>query len=96
MSKVYSDATAALAGLLRPALSQVNVVSAPTVAKDRGIIIEEVTRAAESDYESLITLSITTDAQERSLAGTGFTDGKRRIVEIKNIKVEAEIGPARL
>ncbi len=86
----------ALAGLLRPALSQVNVVSAPTVAKDRGIIIEEVTRAAESDYESLITLSITTDAQERSLAGTVFTDGKPRIVQIKNIKVEAEFAPSML
>ena len=80
----------ALAGLLRPALSAVNVVSAPAVAKERGIVIEEVTRAAESDYESLITLSITTDRQERSVAGTVFTDGKPRIVQIKNIKVEAE------
>ncbi len=86
----------ALAGLLRPALSQVNVVSAPAVAKERGIIIEEVTRAAESDYESLITLSVTTDAQERSLAGTVFTDGKPRIVQIKNIKVEAEFAPSML
>jgi D-3-phosphoglycerate dehydrogenase len=36
--------SSAIAGLLRPMLQEVNVVSAPTVAKDRGIIVEEVTR----------------------------------------------------
>ncbi len=86
----------ALAGLLRPALSQVNVVSAPAVAKERGIVIEEATRAAESDYESLITLTVTTDSQERAVAGTVFTDGKPRIVQIKDIKVDAEFAPAML
>ena len=86
----------ALAGLLRPALSQVNVVSAPAVAKERGIVIEEATRAAESDYESLVTLAVTTDSQERAVAGTVFTDGKPRIVQIKDIKVDAEFAPAML
>ncbi len=86
----------ALAGLLRPALSHVNVVSAPAVAKDRGIVVEEVTRAAESDYESLITLTVKTDAQERSISGTVFTDGKPRIVQIKDIKVDAEFAPSML
>ncbi len=86
----------ALAGLLRPALSQVNVVSAPAIAKERGIVIEEATRAAESDYESLMTLTVTTDSQERALAGTVFTDGKPRIVQIKDIKVDAEFAPAML
>ena len=36
--------SAAVAGLLRPMLHDVNVVSAPIVAKDRGIVVEEVTR----------------------------------------------------
>jgi hypothetical protein len=48
--------SAAIAGLLRPMLEDVNVVSAPIVAKERGIVIEEVTREAEGDYESLITV----------------------------------------
>ncbi len=86
----------ALAGLLRPALSSVNVVSASAVAKERGIAVDEVTRAAESDYESLITLTVTTDAQERSIAGTVFTDGKPRIVAIKDIKVDAAFAPSML
>ena len=63
---------------LRPLLTDVNVVSAPIVAKERGIVIDEVTRAAEGDYESLITLSVTTETQERAVAGTVFQDGKPR------------------
>ena len=47
--------SAAIAGLLRPMLQDVNVVSAPVVAKERGIVVEETRREAEGDYESLIT-----------------------------------------
>ncbi len=58
--------SAAIAGLLRPMLQDVNVVSAPIVAKERGIVIEEVTREAEGDYESLITVTVTTENQTRA------------------------------
>ncbi len=92
--KTRALTAAAIAGLLRPLLSDVNVVSAPIVAKDRGIVIDEVTRAAEGDYESLITLSILSETQERAVAGTVFTDGKPRIVSIKGIKVDAEFAPS--
>jgi len=91
--KTKAITAAAIAGLLRPLLSDVNVVSAPIVAKERGIAIDEVTRAAVGDYESLITLSVTTERQERSVAGTVFHDGKPRIVDIKDIKVDAEFLP---
>ncbi|HRY03910.1 MAG TPA: phosphoglycerate dehydrogenase, partial [Beijerinckiaceae bacterium] len=43
--KTKAITAAAIAGLLRPLLSDVNVVSAPIVAKERGIVIDEVTRA---------------------------------------------------
>ena len=88
--KTKAITAAAIAGLLRPLLSDVNVVSAPTVAKDRGIVIDEVTRAADGDYESLITMAVTTERQDRSVSGTVFHDGKPRIVDIKGIKVDAE------
>jgi D-3-phosphoglycerate dehydrogenase len=68
--------------------------SAPIVAKERGIAIDEVSRAAEGDYESLITLTVTTPTQERSIAGTVFHDGKPRILNIKGIKVDAEFAPS--
>ena len=39
-------------------LGDINVVSAPVIAKERGMVVDEVVRAAESDYESLITLTV--------------------------------------
>jgi D-3-phosphoglycerate dehydrogenase / 2-oxoglutarate reductase len=91
--KTKALTAAAVAGFLRPMLSDVNVVSAPVVAKERGIIIDEITRAAEGDYDSLITLTVETDKQTRSVAGAVFNDGKPRIVEIKGIKADAEFSP---
>ena len=92
--KTKALTASALAGLLRPLLSDVNVVSSPIVAKERGIVIDEVTRAADGDYESLITLTVTTEKQTRSVAGTVFHDGRPRILAIKGIKLDAEFGPS--
>jgi D-3-phosphoglycerate dehydrogenase len=86
--------SAALAGLLRPMLQDVNVVSAPIVAKERGIVVEETTREAEGDYESLITVTVTTERQSRHVSGTVFADGRPRIVNIKGIRMDAEFGPS--
>src|SRR5712691_2797562 len=84
--------SAAVAGLLRPMLQDVNVVSAPIVAKDRGIVIEEMTREGHSDYESLITVTVDTERQTRSVSGTVFADGRPRIVNIKGIRMDAGFG----
>ncbi|MFG1372049.1 phosphoglycerate dehydrogenase [Xanthobacter oligotrophicus] len=92
--KVKALTSAAVAGLLRPMLSEVNVVSAPTVAKERGIVIEETTRAATGDYDSLITVTVVTDTLERAISGTVFADGRPRIVNIKGINVDAEFAPS--
>jgi len=88
--------SAAVAGLLRPMLQDVNVVSAPIVAKDRGIVVEETRREAEGDYESLITVTVVTDRQTRSVAGTVYADGRPRIINIKGIRMDAEFGPSML
>jgi D-3-phosphoglycerate dehydrogenase / 2-oxoglutarate reductase len=85
---------AAIAGLLRPILQDVNVVSAPIVAKERGIVIEEVTREAAGDYESLITVTVFTERQSRHVSGTVYADGRPRIVNIKGIRMDAEFGPS--
>src|SRR5258705_5462713 len=90
--KTKALTSAAVAGLLRPMLQDINVVSAPIVAKERGIVIEEVTREAAGDYESLITVTVTTETQTRSVSGTVFADGRPRIVNIKGIRMDAEFG----
>ncbi len=92
--KIKALTSAAIAGLLRPSLAEVNVVSAPSVAAHRGIVVEEMTRAAEGDYESFITLTVITKEQTRSIGGTVFHDGKPRILSIKGIKVDAEFTPS--
>jgi D-3-phosphoglycerate dehydrogenase len=86
--------SAAIAGLLRPMLQDVNVVSAPSIAKERGIVIEEMTREAAGDYDSLITLTVVTENQSRSVSGTVFADGRPRIVNIKGIRMDAEFAPS--
>ena len=86
--------SAVLAGLLRPMLGDVNVVSAPVIARERGMAVEEVTREAESDYESLITVAVVTEKQKRWISGTVFADGRPRIVNIKGIRMDAEFGPS--
>src|SRR5499425_1523861 len=86
--------SAAIAGLLRPMLQDVNVVSAPIIAKERGILIEEITREAAGDYDSLITVRVTTERQTRHVSGTVFAAGRPRIVNIKGIRMDAEFGPS--
>jgi D-3-phosphoglycerate dehydrogenase len=84
--------SAAVAGLLRPMLQDVNVVSAPVVAKERGIMVEETTREMAGDFDSLITVTVVTQSQTRSVSGTVFADGRPRIVNIKGIRMDAEFG----
>ena len=83
---------AVLTGLLRPLLDTVNMVSAPEIARDRNIRCTEVKRGP-GDYETLIRLTVQTERMSRSVAGTLFGGSRPRIVEIKGIPVEAEIGP---
>jgi len=86
--------SAALAGLLRPMLGDVNVVSASVIAKERGMVVEEVTREVAGDYDSLITVTVVTEKQKRWVSGTVFADGRPRIVNIKGIRMDAEFGPS--
>ena len=78
--------------LFRSLLEHVNLVNAPVIAKQRGIQIEEVTRPTSGAYGTYVRLTVTTDRQERSVAGTVFRDGKPRIIQVKGINMEAELG----
>ena len=88
--------SAAITGLLRPLLADVNMVSAPVIARERGVAIEEVRREDASTYESVIRLTVETDSFTRHVAGTVFADGKPRIIDIKGIEIEAAFAPSML
>jgi D-3-phosphoglycerate dehydrogenase len=89
--------TAALtAGLLRPILSEVNMVNAPIVARERGMDVNEVRQSQRGAYGTYIRLTVTTDKQTRSVAGTVFSDGKPRVIQIKGIDLEGAFARAML
>lgn len=83
---------AALAGLLGPVMSGVNMVNAPVAARDHGIEVAETVNDRASEYQTLVRISVTTDRGTRAVAGTLFAGNKPRIVEIKGIPVEADFG----
>jgi D-3-phosphoglycerate dehydrogenase len=88
--------TAALtAALLTPQMGEgtVNMVSAPVMARERGIHIAETRRDAQGAYGSYVRLSVRTAAKTRSIAGTVFSDGKPRFIQIRGIDLEAEPQP---
>jgi len=81
---------AALAGLLGPVMEGVNMVSAPVFARDHGIEVSEATHDRPSEYQTMVRITVTTEENSRSVAGTLIGNGKPRLVEIKGIKVEAD------
>ena len=84
--------SAALAGLIRPQVADVNMVSAPIMVKERGIIVSEVKRDKSGVFDGYIKLTVTTEKQTRSIAGTCFSDHKPRFIQIKGINLDAEVG----
>ena len=82
----------ALAGLLTPLLDNVNMVNAPLIARERNIEVSEVKHSRPGDFLTLIRLAVTTDRETRAVAGTLFGGGKPRLVEVKGIAIEAELG----
>jgi D-3-phosphoglycerate dehydrogenase len=69
------------------------MVSAPVLARERGIEVAETVHDRPSEYQTLVRITVTTGALTRSVAGTLFGNGKPRLVEIKGIKVEADFAP---
>ncbi|MDF2373420.1 MAG: phosphoglycerate dehydrogenase [Rhizobiaceae bacterium] len=84
--------SALLAGLIRPQVGDVNMVSAPIMVKERGIILSEARRDKSGVFDGYIMLTVKTENQTRSIAGTVFSDGKPRFIQIKGINLDAEIG----
>jgi len=86
---------AALAGVLRPMLAEINMVSAPAVAKERGITVSESRQDVSPVYDSLMRVTVTTEVGKRAFAGT-VVGGAARIVEVKGMELDAAFSPAML
>ena len=90
--KIKALTSAVLSGLLRPMLGDINVVSAPVIAKERGMVVDEIDargaeRLREPDHGH---------GHHRAAGAFGvghrLSDGKPRLVDIKGIRVDAEFG----
>ncbi len=83
---------AAIAGVMKSTNPDVNMVSAPVIAKERGIELSTVTQDKTGAFDGYIRLHVKTAKKERSIAGTVFSDGKPRFIQIKGINIDAEVG----
>jgi D-3-phosphoglycerate dehydrogenase len=86
---------AALAGVLRPMLAEINMVSAPAVARERGVTVSESRQELSPVYENLMRITVITEMGRRSFAGT-VVAGAPRIVEVKGMELDAAFGSAML
>jgi D-3-phosphoglycerate dehydrogenase len=84
--------SAALAGVMRPMLPEVNVVSAPAIAKARGMTVSEARQELSPTYDSLMRISVAFEGGRVDLAGT-VIGGVPRIVQIKGMDLDAPFCP---
>nr|WP_298926221.1 phosphoglycerate dehydrogenase [uncultured Erythrobacter sp.] len=82
---------AVLAGFMRRYSDTVNMVNAPYLAKERGLEVSEIRHERDGAFNTLIRVTVETDAGPRSVAGTLFGSDKPRLVEIFGIGIEAEL-----
>ncbi|MEL7094284.1 MAG: phosphoglycerate dehydrogenase, partial [Pseudomonadota bacterium] len=83
---------ASIAGILKSVNPEVNMVSGPLIAKERGVKISTTQQDKSGVFEGYIKLTVVTSERERSIGGTVFSDGKPRFIQIKGINIDAEIG----
>ena len=83
---------ATVAGIMKKANPDTNMVSAPVIAKERGINISTTKQDKTGAFDGYVKVTVVTAKRERSVAGTVFSDGKPRFIQIKGINIDAEIG----
>ncbi len=83
---------AGLVGVLRPLLSDINMVSAPVIAKERGLKLSEVLREQRGVYETYVRIQVETETGNNSVAGTIFSTGQHRVIQVQGVAIEAGLG----
>ena len=73
---------------------QVNLVNAPSMAEERGIVVEEKTVSEAQDYNELIRVTVIAGERRVAVAGTGI--GPHRVphlVEVQGRRLTVELEP---
>ena len=83
---------AVVAGIMKTVTPDVNMVSAPVIAKERGVKISTTSQDKSGVFDGYVKVTVVTHKRERSIGGTVFSDGKPRFIQIKGINIDAEVG----
>ncbi|WP_017930366.1 phosphoglycerate dehydrogenase [Robiginitomaculum antarcticum] len=83
---------AALAGMLKSVMPEANMVSAPALAKARGIEIKESYVDEAERAESLIRMTVETEERKFAIVGTIYR-GEPRIVRLFGVPMDAAFEP---
>lgn len=82
---------ALLKGLLAPVLQEsVNYVNAPGLAADRGISVTQAQCEDSGDYPNLISCRVESTGETRVVAGSLFSRGRPRIVQIDDYPMDVQ------
>ncbi|NNC37298.1 MAG: phosphoglycerate dehydrogenase [Hyphomonadaceae bacterium] len=88
--------SAALSGLLKPMIGDVNMVSAPSIASDRGIEVKESTQDDAKDHDNLIKLVLTTKSGKTYEIAGSIYGGEPRLLNLFGVALDAAFTPAML
>jgi D-3-phosphoglycerate dehydrogenase len=89
VTDTYPITSAVLEGYLESKVESVNMISAPSLLKDRGIVSSETRNPDSSDYGFQIIVRVKTDEEEVSVSGTLFGDDDPRICAIDDTRMDA-------
>ena len=71
---------------------QVNLVNAPTMAEERGIVVEEKVVSEAQDFHELIRVTVTAGSLRVAVAGTGIGPGRvPHLVEVQGRRLTVEL-----
>ena len=79
-----------LSGMFSNKMESVNIINAPSVARNKNIDVITSFQEEAENYSSEIFIEIFTDSESLEYSGTYFAE-KSKIISIKKMKVEAEI-----
>jgi D-3-phosphoglycerate dehydrogenase / 2-oxoglutarate reductase len=73
---------------------QVNLVNAPSMAEERGIVVEEKTVSEAQDFNELIRVTVVAGGERVAVAGTGIGPNRvPHLVEVQGRRLTIELAP---
>ena len=89
ITDTYPVTASILCGFLAPMVETVNMVSAPSQIKEKGIEVGEKRSPAQSSYTFEISVTVRTDTETCNVRGTLFNGKDPRICTINGTRVDA-------